>query len=151
MVGTVVGIRAIALVTPNGVDGVKGAGWKEGPARKVFVPRNVGPEIATLDDIEELWRRLEGALAEVEHVVVYLDSRWFSENLAHAARLTKEMTFLTCFCHEEGKRAALARYGFAKAPLLLCDCQGREGLRRTLQLFMKQGRLPEQKDFQDIR
>lgn len=138
---------AIALVTTNGVHGVRGEGWKDGPAgRKAFIPRNTGSDQASRRDIEDLWARVEEIVPQVARVVVYLDSRWFEETLARVRRFREKTILLTCDCRFSAKQAAIAGHGLSGVPLFTCDCCGRQGMGRAFRAFMERGKFLSQED-----
>lgn len=165
-------VKAVAFVTYNTVGDGLSSGWHESGDRRALVLQNtyglkwgsdavLGREarnfaeaflaqaerVATgashlRGEIGNLWRQLQEALLELDHVVVYVGNRGSEYAIELAAQLPADkVTFVACDCDFPYKEAMIARAGLAASELVLSECGGHQTMRRLFNSFMATGEL----------
>lgn len=157
-------MKTIAFVTYNTVGQDLNDGWHEGgEGRKAFVlqnskggswgaknpvnydySRSEGDSLVgqRMDEIGNLWGRLQEALPELDHVVVYVGANGSQRAIALAAMLPpSKVTFVGCDCGF-GRKVEYARAaGLSKARWVDCECGGHRTMRTLYESFMETGAL----------
>lgn len=146
-------MTSAAFVTYNAVGDNLSSGWHDRNDRRAFVlqrtngdgRRSAGSPLepdARRDEIGILWRELQKALPELEHVVVYVGSRGSERAIALAAQLpASQVTFVGCDCGLPEKEIMIQLAGLADAGRVLCECGGHRTMERLFERFMESGEL----------
>lgn len=141
-------MESIGVVTPNGLEECRSMGWLVAPnGRRAFLFWDKPEKPESRERYEPYFSQLEKVLPLLEQVVVYLDSTWWEWVLARVACVPrKKLVLLTCTCRLDAKEKSIGAAGLDDVPLLLVDCEGREGVRMVLHTFFEEGRIPCQSE-----
>lgn len=157
-------MQSVAFVTYNTVGDNLSSGWHASNGRRAFVLQNtkgqrwgarIDPDVPAgdlrqtkecadrvADEIGSLWRELQRALPELDHIVVYVGSRGSERAIALAAQLpASKVTFVGCECGLFQKEVLIRAAGMAEWRLVLCECGGHRTMERLFQRFMNTGEL----------
>lgn len=153
-----------AFVTYNTVGEKLSSGWHSGPSgRRALVLQNSrGEEWGAVDparytyapgegnelqnrrveEIGNLWGKLQQALPELDHVVVYVGAGGSQRAVALAAQLpASKVTFVGCDCGFDRKIELARSVGLSEARWVDCECGGHRTMERLYTRFMETGEL----------
>lgn len=156
-------MNSVAFVTYNTVGDNLSSGWHGSNGRRAFVLQNGRGERWAVDkfyqsdgpdyrrsahadhvreEISALWRQLQEALPDLDHVVVYVGSQGSERAIALAAQLpASKVTFVGCDCGLEIKEAMVQAAGLRDAQRMLCECGGHRTMEALYERFMVTGEL----------
>ncbi len=159
----------VAFLTYNTVGGGLRNGWHDGPdGRRAFVLQNDSGNRWAVEDlfqdpttipegysrgsktnvdhvrgkIDGLWGQLQEVLADLDHVVVYVGASGSERAIVLAAQLpASKVTFVGCDCNLPVKELLIQSAGLAEAERMLCECGGRQTMRKLFSNFLASGEL----------
>ncbi len=156
-------MNSVAFVTYNSVGDNLSSGWHDRDGRRAFVLQNSRGERWAVDkfyqadpdgykrsehadhvrdEIGMLWGKLQDALLDLDHVVVYVGSRGSERAIALAAQLpSSKVTFVGCDCGILQKEAMIQAAGLHEAGRVLCECGGHRTMKRLFERFIATGEL----------
>lgn len=157
-------MQKVAFVTYNQVGNGLTNGWHDSNGRQALILQNSrGEEWAVdsiynatpnysrakvecvdrvLDEIGNLWRKLQESLSELDQIVVYVGSAGSERAIELAAQLpASKVTFVGCDCGLPFKEAAVQRAGLAEARRMLCECGGIRTMGKLFANYMETGEL----------
>lgn len=159
----------VAFLTYNTVWSGLRNGWHDGPdGRRAFVLQNDSGNRWAVEDlfedpntipggysrrakanvdhvsgkIEDLWGQLQTVLSDLDHVVVYVGANGSERAIVLAAQLpASKVTFVGCSCNLPIKELLVQSAGLTEAGRVLCECGGRQTMRKLLDNFLTSGEL----------
>lgn len=158
-------MKSVAFLTYNTVgDGQVGNGWHGSNGRRAFLLQNTrgkrwgarrDPNVPSgsmrttdeyadrvRDEIGELWTLLEGQIAELDHVVIYVGANGSERAIGLASRLPADkVTFVGCDCNLPYKEMLVRAAGMTRSRRILCECGGHRTMGRMFETFMDSGSL----------
>jgi hypothetical protein len=151
----------VAFVTYNSIGRNLPSGWHERGDRRALLVQgsenggwavdqfyNADPESYDRSEhvdhvrgtISNLWGTLQKALAELDHVVIYVGSHGSEQAIELASELpASKVSFIGCDCGLPIKEAMIQAAGLADAGRFLCECGGRRTMKALFELFMDTG------------
>ncbi len=96
------------------------------------------------DQIDTLWGKLQEALPELDHIVVYLGARGSERalELAAGSLAAGKVTLVSCGCGLEQKAQLVEEYALQDCGRRLCECGGYATMWALYNGFMATGDLP---------